>query len=133
MALRSWRLMLEMIAEHVSRREIFAFETTIAGQNFARAIEQWRSASYHVSLIFLSLLPASRRLAGYVVHSHPRRLISQRWLRSSATRGVSSSSSAGGHRARDQSLPSVRRMFVVECGHGAGAGRKGDQGRSSSS
>jgi len=35
---------------------VLAFETTtLAGRNFARAIEQWRSAGYHVSLIFLSL------------------------------------------------------------------------------
>jgi predicted ABC-type ATPase len=54
-ALRSGRLMLELIAEHVARGESFAFETTLAGRNFARAIEQWRSAAYHVSLIFLSL------------------------------------------------------------------------------
>jgi predicted ABC-type ATPase len=54
-ALRSGRLMLELIAEHVARGESFAFETTLAGRNFARAIEQWRPAGYHVSLIFLSL------------------------------------------------------------------------------
>ncbi len=54
-ALRAGRLMLELIAEHVARGESFAFETTLAGRNFARAIEQWRSAGYHVSLIFLSL------------------------------------------------------------------------------
>lgn len=54
-ALRAGRLMLELIAEHVARGESFAFETTLAGRNFARAIEQWRAAGYHVSLIFLSL------------------------------------------------------------------------------
>jgi predicted ABC-type ATPase len=54
-ALRAGRLMLELIAEHVARGESFAFETTLAGRNFARAIEQWRSTGYHVSLIFLSL------------------------------------------------------------------------------
>src|SRR4029078_7842938 len=46
---RAGRLMLEVIAEHVARGESFAFETTLAGQNFARAIEHWRSASYDVS------------------------------------------------------------------------------------
>lgn len=54
-ALRAGRLMLELIAEHVTRGESFAFETTLAGRNFARAIDDWRSAGYHVSLIFLSL------------------------------------------------------------------------------
>ena len=54
-ALRAGRLMLELIAEHVARGESFAFETTLAGRNFARAIVEWRSAGYQVSLIFLSL------------------------------------------------------------------------------
>lgn len=54
-ALRAGRLMLELIAEHVARGEGFAFETTLSGRNFARAIEQWRLADYRVSLIFLSL------------------------------------------------------------------------------
>ncbi|TMQ02746.1 MAG: hypothetical protein E6J90_49710 [Deltaproteobacteria bacterium] len=45
----------KLIAEHVARGESFAFETTLAGRNFARAIERWQAASYHVSLIFLSL------------------------------------------------------------------------------
>jgi predicted ABC-type ATPase len=65
-ALRAGRLMLELIAEHVARGESFAFETTLAGRNFARAIVQWRSAGYHVSLIFLSLPSAEvamRRVA----------------------------------------------------------------------
>ncbi len=47
--------MLELIAEHVARGESFAFETTLAGRNFARSIERWHSAGYQVSLIFLSL------------------------------------------------------------------------------
>lgn len=54
-ALRAGRLMLELIAEHVARGESFAFETTLAGRNFARAIEQWCAAGYPVSVIFLSL------------------------------------------------------------------------------
>jgi predicted ABC-type ATPase len=47
--------MLELIAEHVARGGSFAFETTLAGRNFARGIVEWRSAGYHISLIFLSL------------------------------------------------------------------------------
>ena len=47
--------MLELIAEHVARGENFAFETTLAGRNFARSIMEWRSVGYHVTLIFLSL------------------------------------------------------------------------------
>jgi predicted ABC-type ATPase len=41
--------------DQVERGESFAFETTLAGRNFARAIPQWRAAGYRVSLIFLSL------------------------------------------------------------------------------
>jgi predicted ABC-type ATPase len=44
-----------LIAEHVARGESFAFETTLAVRNLVRVIESWRSAGYHVSLIFLSL------------------------------------------------------------------------------
>jgi predicted ABC-type ATPase len=54
-ALRAGRLMLELIAEHVRRGDSFAFETTLAGRNFARAIEGWHGSGYHTSLIFLSL------------------------------------------------------------------------------
>jgi hypothetical protein len=64
MTLRAGRLMLELIEEHVARGESFAFETTFAGRNFARAIKQWRSAGYHVSLIFLSLPSADSRSSG---------------------------------------------------------------------
>jgi predicted kinase len=63
-ALRAGRLMLELIAEHVARGESFAFETTLAGRNFARAIEQWRAVGYHVSLIFLSLPRQISRSSG---------------------------------------------------------------------
>lgn len=61
-ALRSGRLMLELIAEHVARGESFAFETTLAGRNFARPIDRWRLAGYQVSLIFLSLPSAELAL-----------------------------------------------------------------------
>jgi predicted ABC-type ATPase len=39
----------------VGRGESFAFETTLAGLNYARHIPSWRAAGYHVKLIFLSL------------------------------------------------------------------------------
>lgn len=41
-ALRAGRLMLELMAEHAARGESFAFETTLAGRNFARAIASLR-------------------------------------------------------------------------------------------
>jgi predicted ABC-type ATPase len=54
-AARSGRIMLQMIADEVRRRQSFAFETTLAGRNYARVIPRWRSSGYFVSLIFLSL------------------------------------------------------------------------------
>jgi predicted ABC-type ATPase len=47
--------MLQLIAEHVARGENFAFETTLAGRNYARSIPRWRSQGYRVTLYFLSL------------------------------------------------------------------------------
>lgn len=35
--------------------ESFAFETTLAGRNYARLIPRWRAAGYCVKLIFLRL------------------------------------------------------------------------------
>jgi predicted ABC-type ATPase len=54
-ALRAGRLMLEEIHRRVRAGTSFAFETTLAGHNYARWIPQWRAAGYHVKLIFLSL------------------------------------------------------------------------------
>ncbi len=54
-AVRSGRIMLQLIREHAERGETFAFETTLAGRNYARSIPRWRAAGYRVTLIFLSL------------------------------------------------------------------------------
>jgi predicted ABC-type ATPase len=87
MALRAGRLMLELIEEHVARGESFAFETTLAGRNFARAIKPWRSAGYHVSLIFLSLPSADlaiQRVAQRVRqggHAVPDEVVRRRFKR----------------------------------------------------
>ena len=55
MAIRAGRLMLQAIAEHVAKRESFAFETTLSGFGYARKIPQWRRMGYRVELFFLSL------------------------------------------------------------------------------
>jgi predicted ABC-type ATPase len=87
MALRAGRLMLELIEEHVARGESFTFETTLAGRNFARAIDQWRSAGYHVALIFLSLPSAElaiQRVAQRVRqggHAVPDEVVRRRFSR----------------------------------------------------
>lgn len=54
-AIQAGRLMLDAIAQHVARRESFAFETTLSGRAYARQIPQWRQLGYHVELFFLSL------------------------------------------------------------------------------
>jgi predicted ABC-type ATPase len=54
-AIRSGRIMLQMIREHAERGDSFAFETTLAGRNYARAIPRWQGAGYSVTLFYLSL------------------------------------------------------------------------------
>jgi hypothetical protein len=54
-AIRSGRLMLQMIRDHATRGDSFAFETTLAGRNYARAIPRWQGDGYSVTLFFLSL------------------------------------------------------------------------------
>ena len=57
-AIQAGRLMLEAIAQHVARRESFAFESTLSGRAYARQIPQWRQFGYRVELFFLSLTSA---------------------------------------------------------------------------
>lgn len=54
-AIRAGRLMLSEIYRRVQKGESFAFETTLSGHLYARAIPSWRNAGYRVKLIFLSL------------------------------------------------------------------------------
>ena len=54
-AIKAGRLMLQEIEASATRRESFAFETTLAGRVYLRHIEDWRRRGYHVSLFFLSL------------------------------------------------------------------------------
>ena len=54
-AIQAGRLMLKAIAQHVARRESFAFETTLSGVGYARKIPQWRQLGYRLELFFLSL------------------------------------------------------------------------------
>ena len=54
-AIQAGRLTLDAIAQHVARRESFAFETTLSGKAYARQIPQWRQLGYRVELFFLSL------------------------------------------------------------------------------
>jgi predicted ABC-type ATPase len=61
--LKAGRLMLEAIAEHVSRGEDFAFETTLAGLAYAQMIPRWHQSGYRVELVFLSLPDVELALA----------------------------------------------------------------------
>lgn len=62
-ALRAGRIMLDEIKRRVLAGESFAFETTLSGHNYARAIPRWREAGYYVKLIFLSLPTADLAVA----------------------------------------------------------------------
>ena len=57
-AMQAGRLMLTTIAQHVAKRESFAFETTLSGLAHARRIPRWRQSGYRVELFFLSLVSA---------------------------------------------------------------------------
>jgi predicted ABC-type ATPase len=86
-AIRSGRLMLRLIAEHAEKGENFAFETTLAGRNYARSIPRWRAAGYWVTLLFLSL-PSPERAISRVAervrqggHGIPEEVIRRRFIR----------------------------------------------------
>lgn len=55
--------MLEEITICVGRGDNFAFETTLSGTSWLRAIRQWRDSGYRVSLYFLSLPTAEMAIA----------------------------------------------------------------------
>ena len=49
-AFQAGRLMLQRVGELVERGESFAFETTLSGPGFARAIPGWQGLGYRVEL-----------------------------------------------------------------------------------
>jgi len=84
-AFRAGRLMLQRIQELVDQGESFAFETTLSGRGFARAISGWQSLGYPVELYFLSL-PAADVAVGRVSdrvteggHSIPEDVVRRRF------------------------------------------------------
>jgi predicted ABC-type ATPase len=54
-AIRAGRIVLELIQEHIRRRESFSFETTLSGRGYANSILEWRSLGYRIKLFFLTL------------------------------------------------------------------------------
>jgi predicted ABC-type ATPase len=84
-AIKAGKLMLKTIDELVQRNESFAFETTLSGNGYSRAIPAWRKLGYHVKLIFLQLPDAEaavRRVAERVSqggHNIPEATIRRRF------------------------------------------------------
>ena len=54
-AIEAGRLMLSKIDHHITNREDFAFETTLASKSFVHTIKKAKKAGYNVSLIFYYL------------------------------------------------------------------------------
>jgi predicted ABC-type ATPase len=54
-AVQAGKIMLTRIASCVERGEHFAIETTLSGNNYARAIPYWQERGYVVKLFFLRL------------------------------------------------------------------------------
>jgi predicted ABC-type ATPase len=65
-AIKAGKLMLEVMAEYVSRGNSFAFETTLAGRGYIRMIRKWRQQGYNVKLFFLSLADPEEAIARIV-------------------------------------------------------------------
>lgn len=84
-AIKAGRLMLEQIAEHVARKQSFAFETTLSGLAYARQIPRWRAEGFRVELFFLALATpemAIRRVAERVKqggHGIPENVVRRRF------------------------------------------------------
>ncbi len=85
-AIQAGRLMLRAISDHVARGANFAFETTLAGRAYARAIPRWQTLGYRVNLLFLALPTpevAIARVAERVRqggHSVPEEIVRRRFI-----------------------------------------------------
>jgi predicted ABC-type ATPase len=62
-AVQAGRLMLGELERHFSARVSFAFETTLSGRGYLRAIDRWQAAGYRVKLIFLKLAGPEEAIA----------------------------------------------------------------------
>lgn len=86
-ALKAARLMLQQIDEPVRRRDSFAFETTLAGRGYARAIRRRQTLGYRVKPLFLSMPDANAAIARrrwrvrHGGHDIPEAVIRRRWSR----------------------------------------------------
>jgi predicted ABC-type ATPase len=84
-AIAAGRIMLQQIASKVQAGKSFAFETTLAGLNYARHIPDWRNRGYNVKLIFLGLPSADlsvsrvRSRVGQGGHDVPEETVRRRF------------------------------------------------------
>ena len=85
-AIQAGRLMLQEIADHVAQGKDFAFETTLAGHGYARAIPRWQALGYRVVLAFLALPSPEMAISRVMVrvrqggHSVPEDVIRRRFV-----------------------------------------------------
>jgi predicted ABC-type ATPase len=85
-SVQAGRIMVQTIRSHVARGDDFAFETTLAGRRYARAIPAWQASGYRVGLVFISLRSpeiAVARVAARVIlggHSVPEDVIRRRFV-----------------------------------------------------
>ena len=84
-AIAAGRLVLKLIDGYVTRGESFAFETTLSGRGYLKAIPRWQQLGYRVELLFLRLPDenfAKERVALRVSqggHSIPGEVIERRF------------------------------------------------------
>nr|WP_295786282.1 Zeta toxin family protein [Rhodoferax sp.] len=84
-AIQAARIMLHSIAQHVTKQESFAFETTLSGLSYATQIPTWRAMGSRVELYFLQLPSAEmaiQRVAERVLqggHDIPQETIRRRF------------------------------------------------------
>jgi predicted ABC-type ATPase len=85
-AIPAGRLVLQLIEQHVTKRESFAFETTLSGRGYLRAIPHWQALGFRVELLFLRVPDvqfAKERVALRVSqggHSIPEDVIERRFF-----------------------------------------------------
>lgn len=88
--LRASKIFLSAIDERISRKENFAFETTLSGKAYLQKITQWKAAGWRVELFYLWLpnAEASAQRVAYRVkqggHDIPPGAIRRRYPRSIA-------------------------------------------------
>ena len=81
------RVMLRRLEELASSRVDFAFETTLSGRSFVRAIERWRSLGYVIRIVYLWVdspdvaIARVRRRVEQGGHSVPDEVIRRRYDR----------------------------------------------------